>query len=220
MERDMITMQDIFVFEKIGLDEDGRVRGRFRATGIRPKCSERLRRAAFSCRRRCSNTPRWLREVRQWVLFLRRFSLFSRIVFGAYWLLVVRPEQQESGALRRGGARASRAQKIAESGQGRESAQHGSACSIGALSRSGVSSLQPSSRSSRSGLQMSVGHWSCRVHLLRQSSTLVHRASLRVPSAFRRWCWRSWPPVLRIVYRPTQGDEAAGAVRRAVSGSH
>jgi pilus assembly protein CpaF len=42
MERDIITMQDIFVFEKIGVDEDGRVRGRFRATGIRPKCSERF----------------------------------------------------------------------------------------------------------------------------------------------------------------------------------
>ena len=42
MERDVITMQDIFVFEKLGVDEDGRVRGRFRATGIRPKCSERF----------------------------------------------------------------------------------------------------------------------------------------------------------------------------------
>jgi pilus assembly protein CpaF len=42
MERDIITMQDIFVFEKIGVDEDGRVRGRFRATGIRPKCTERF----------------------------------------------------------------------------------------------------------------------------------------------------------------------------------
>jgi len=42
MERDMITMQDIFLFEKTGLGEDGRVRGRFRATGIRPKCSERV----------------------------------------------------------------------------------------------------------------------------------------------------------------------------------
>jgi pilus assembly protein CpaF len=38
----MITMQDIFLFEKTGLGEDGRVRGRFRATGIRPKCSERV----------------------------------------------------------------------------------------------------------------------------------------------------------------------------------
>jgi pilus assembly protein CpaF len=42
MEREVITMQDIFVFEKIGVDEDGRVRGRFRATGIRPKCTERF----------------------------------------------------------------------------------------------------------------------------------------------------------------------------------
>jgi pilus assembly protein CpaF len=42
MERDVITMQDIFVFEKQGLNEDGTVRGRFRATGIRPRCSERL----------------------------------------------------------------------------------------------------------------------------------------------------------------------------------
>ena len=42
MERDVITMQDIFVFEKTGVGQDGRVRGRFRATGIRPKCADRL----------------------------------------------------------------------------------------------------------------------------------------------------------------------------------
>jgi pilus assembly protein CpaF len=42
MERDVITLQDIFVFEKTGIGEDGKVRGRFRATGIRPKCTERL----------------------------------------------------------------------------------------------------------------------------------------------------------------------------------
>jgi pilus assembly protein CpaF len=42
MERDVITMQDLFVFDKTGLGDDGRVKGRFRATGIRPKCSERL----------------------------------------------------------------------------------------------------------------------------------------------------------------------------------
>jgi pilus assembly protein CpaF len=42
MERDIITMQDIFVFEKTGIGQDGRVRGLFRATGIRPKCAERL----------------------------------------------------------------------------------------------------------------------------------------------------------------------------------
>jgi pilus assembly protein CpaF len=43
MEGDIITMQDIFVFEKTGLNPEGRVTGRFRATGIRPKCWERLR---------------------------------------------------------------------------------------------------------------------------------------------------------------------------------
>jgi pilus assembly protein CpaF len=42
MEQDVITMQDIFVFDQQGLAPDGRVTGRFRATGIRPKCAEKL----------------------------------------------------------------------------------------------------------------------------------------------------------------------------------
>src|SRR5712671_3065725 len=42
MEGDIITMQDIFVFERSGIGANGKVTGRFRATGIRPKCSERL----------------------------------------------------------------------------------------------------------------------------------------------------------------------------------
>jgi pilus assembly protein CpaF len=42
MEHDIVTMQDIFVFERTGLRRDGKVCGRFRATGIRPRCSERL----------------------------------------------------------------------------------------------------------------------------------------------------------------------------------
>ena len=42
MERDTITTQDLFVFEKTGMTESGKVRGRFRATGIRPRCAERL----------------------------------------------------------------------------------------------------------------------------------------------------------------------------------
>jgi pilus assembly protein CpaF len=43
MEQDMITLQDIFLFEKTGVTEAGKVIGRFRATGIRPKFYERLR---------------------------------------------------------------------------------------------------------------------------------------------------------------------------------
>ena len=43
MEGDVITMQEIFAFEKLGITPDGKVIGRFRATGVRPKCCERLR---------------------------------------------------------------------------------------------------------------------------------------------------------------------------------
>ena len=42
MEGDVVTMQDIFRFEQQGLDSEGRVRGVFRSTGIRPKFAERF----------------------------------------------------------------------------------------------------------------------------------------------------------------------------------
>lgn len=42
MEGEVISMQDIFLFEKMGIDEDGRVLGAFKATGIRPKFAEVL----------------------------------------------------------------------------------------------------------------------------------------------------------------------------------
>jgi pilus assembly protein CpaF len=42
MEGDVISMQDIFVFERTGINQQGKVCGRFRATGIRPKISDRL----------------------------------------------------------------------------------------------------------------------------------------------------------------------------------
>jgi pilus assembly protein CpaF len=42
MEGNIITLQDLFVFEKRGIDPDGRVIGRFAATGIRPKFYEKL----------------------------------------------------------------------------------------------------------------------------------------------------------------------------------
>ena len=43
MEGDIITMQDIFVFEKVGVTKEGKVAGRFRATGVRPKVAERMK---------------------------------------------------------------------------------------------------------------------------------------------------------------------------------
>src|SRR5579885_2054507 len=43
MEGEVITLQDIFVFNKTGVGQGGRVTGQFRATGIRPKHYERIR---------------------------------------------------------------------------------------------------------------------------------------------------------------------------------
>src|ERR1700723_336043 len=47
---DMVSMQDLFVFEKRGLDPDGKVVGRFAATGIRPKFYEKLLSAGIRLR--------------------------------------------------------------------------------------------------------------------------------------------------------------------------
>jgi pilus assembly protein CpaF len=48
MEADTITTQDIFLFEKQGVLQNGRVVGRFRATGIRPKFYDTLRTAGHT----------------------------------------------------------------------------------------------------------------------------------------------------------------------------
>jgi pilus assembly protein CpaF len=45
MEGEVITMQDIFTFERIGIDPQGRVQGRFKPSGIRPRFADRLRQA-------------------------------------------------------------------------------------------------------------------------------------------------------------------------------
>ncbi len=42
MEREVVAMQDIFVFRKSGIAEDGKVMGQYVATGIRPKFADRL----------------------------------------------------------------------------------------------------------------------------------------------------------------------------------
>jgi pilus assembly protein CpaF len=43
MDEDVVSMQDIFLFEKRGVGPNGRVLGRFYATGIRPKFAEKLK---------------------------------------------------------------------------------------------------------------------------------------------------------------------------------
>jgi pilus assembly protein CpaF len=42
MEDDVVSMQDVFLFEKQGVSPDGRTLGTFTATGIRPKFAEKL----------------------------------------------------------------------------------------------------------------------------------------------------------------------------------
>ena len=49
MEGDVITMQDIFTFDRTGIDEAGKFHGAFRATGSGPS-SDRL--ATAGCRLR------------------------------------------------------------------------------------------------------------------------------------------------------------------------
>jgi pilus assembly protein CpaF len=50
MEVDVISLDDIFVFQRRGIDPDGRVVGRFAATGIRPKFDEKLATAGIHLR--------------------------------------------------------------------------------------------------------------------------------------------------------------------------
>ncbi len=42
IERDIITLQDIFVFVETGIDDKGKINGQFKATGIRPKFMDKL----------------------------------------------------------------------------------------------------------------------------------------------------------------------------------
>ncbi len=42
MDDESISMQDIFIFERTGIDESGKVRGVFRATGVKPQFADRL----------------------------------------------------------------------------------------------------------------------------------------------------------------------------------
>jgi len=48
MEQETITIQDIYLFDRTGLSPDGKVKGTFRATGIRPKCAPGLVSAGFA----------------------------------------------------------------------------------------------------------------------------------------------------------------------------
>lgn len=48
MTDEVVSMQDIFIFERLGIGPGNRVLGRFRATGIRPAFSDRLKASGIS----------------------------------------------------------------------------------------------------------------------------------------------------------------------------
>ena len=47
MEGDVVSLQDLFLFERQGVSADGRTIGTFAATGVRPKFAERIRASGF-----------------------------------------------------------------------------------------------------------------------------------------------------------------------------
>ena len=47
MEGDVVQMQELMKFQKMGVDDQGRVKGLFRSTGIRPRFLERIAELGF-----------------------------------------------------------------------------------------------------------------------------------------------------------------------------
>jgi pilus assembly protein CpaF len=47
MEGDVVTLSDLFLFEQTGIDKDGMVLGRLKATGLRPVFTPRLEVAGY-----------------------------------------------------------------------------------------------------------------------------------------------------------------------------
>jgi pilus assembly protein CpaF len=43
VEHDQVVMQDLFLFDRTGISPRGKVLGKFRATGARPHCLDRLK---------------------------------------------------------------------------------------------------------------------------------------------------------------------------------
>jgi len=48
MEQDVIAMQEIFTFQQTGINSEGKVVGAFRATGVRPKCADKIAAAGMT----------------------------------------------------------------------------------------------------------------------------------------------------------------------------
>jgi hypothetical protein len=114
-------------FDRTGIGPGGKVQGQFRATGIRPKCSERIAAAGMPLRADMFEHVKVValrRECRD--LCRCTFVVILGLVLGAYWLFVLRFEQVGgNGAAETPSARAGlrRAQGRAASQAGRATEQ-------------------------------------------------------------------------------------------------
>jgi hypothetical protein len=87
MEENVISMQEIFTFEKKGIGQDGRVIGVFKPTRIRPRFLERLRVSGMCCRPACSSgNAGWLRRKEG-----SKMGLIIGLVFVGVFTLIALP---------------------------------------------------------------------------------------------------------------------------------
>jgi pilus assembly protein CpaF len=59
MEGDIVSLQDLYIFEQKGIDKDGKVMGRHRPTGIRPRFVERLKASGIEMPERAFDPEAW-----------------------------------------------------------------------------------------------------------------------------------------------------------------
>ncbi len=86
MEGEMITMQDIFKFEQVGVNSSGAAYGRFIATGIRPTFLERLASAGAPVDPGLFEQQVLMAEEDAYVLDSLRATLIGRSGMGVVWV--------------------------------------------------------------------------------------------------------------------------------------
>ncbi len=80
MEGDIVTMQDIFTFERLGVSPHGEVLGRFRATGVRPAFADRIELSGFELPPRLFELRARTGSLRQTIM--SRALLLAIVTFG------------------------------------------------------------------------------------------------------------------------------------------
>ena len=165
MEGEVITMQDIFLFEKTGISAGGQGH----AAGSAPPASGRSaaigwRRRACSCRWTCSSTCRWWRSERRMMLPVRSSSRSSLVLASSSastGCSCSGPKTAEQSALSKrlkAAARPPASRTLGCIAAERSAAQRGSAPRRGCSQRLGsVHRPAPAADRLRSGVQLTVG---------------------------------------------------------------